>query len=219
MEIPRNPEVPFLNDEAIALLEGVCFRENTICCADVETLFVFGSTSALPAMIQEITNLVSEARITSIVVTGGIKASTEKTQRQSEADMIADSLRDILPEDIRIHRETRSTNTLENVRNAACLYDIARCGSLCFISKYHAAGRSFLTLKKFFPDVPLKQRAFVANGCAPATWSQSESARQIVWGEFLRIRRYGSRGDIVTDLVGDPVERIALIARHDSRTS
>lgn len=97
--------------------------------------------------------------------------------------------------------ETRSSNSLENVRFARELFDFSRVRSVLFVCKSHAAGRQYRTLRKHLgSDLMYIPATFdtVYRGVRinRNSWSDTEIGRSRVYGEYLRILRYGDRGDI-----------------------
>lgn len=85
-----------------------------------------------------------------------------------------------------------------------------------FLGKTQSAGREFLILKKYLPNSEILQYTWIAQHYEqPITadsWHTFEQGRQRVWGEFLRIKKYGERGDIAyPEEVKEVVERIEKI--------
>lgn len=195
-EIPREPLAPKMNDEVIELLTNLCFRKNDVLPIDSELLFVFGSISCLASMTCELTEIITNKKIKKLIITGGINPNSSRKLYRPESDIILEQINHLIDEKIIVITEDSSTNSLENVENTLKLYNFPPNSSLCFVHKYHAAGRGFLTLKKFLPTLEIKQRAFPAKKCLPETWFENENFKKLVWGEFLRIKTYGERGDI-----------------------
>jgi hypothetical protein len=88
------------------------------------------------------------------------------------------------------------------------------CSSLLFIFKAHAAGRGYLTLRKFFKQAEILQQSFEvkysrANSLLTRdNWFTFDFGRERVWGEYLRIKTYGARCDIEYDEVESLVNEI-----------
>ncbi len=101
--------------------------------------------------------------------------------------------------------EDQSTNTPENVTEALKILDFSDYAKVLFIFKSHDARRGYLTLRKFLPDAQLIQKTF--NTQYPGTdrilnqetWHTFDFGRSRIWGEYLRIKKYGERGDIALD--------------------
>ncbi len=218
MEIDKNPQVPKLNDQAIKLLTDLCFRSDDI-IHKVDGIFIFSSTHEIPQLAAIIDQLLVDHVAEKIFITGGVtkallaKGLTDTT----EADLLLSHLDiDKFPQvDFFIERE--STNTMENVTFTLANSDLASCKKLLFIFKCHAAGRGYLTLKKYLPNTELLQKTFAAKYTDDSSlitkdnWFKSDFAISRVWGEFLRIKTYGIRGDIAYESVKDLVADIEYI--------
>lgn len=184
-------------------IEQLCFRKNDTDLSDIDTLFVFGSVSNLENMKKAILYILKAASISTIIISGGV---TKKTAPLSEALIIFNAIKDNLPANIKIILETQAQNTKENVELSLKAYPALKKSKLCFVSKYFAAGRSFLTLRSKLPQTLIKQYAFVANDCAPKEWVQNEETKSLIWAEIMRIFTYGRRGDILYNPVKEKVE-------------
>jgi len=214
-EVPRTHEAPHMTDELVELLTSLCFRKNDELPLGADTLFVFGSISSLASMVCELTDIITKEKIRHLIISGGRSLSAERKIDRSESDIILEHIDHLLDGDIRVITEETSTNSLENVKNALDLCDLTNSKSLCFVHKYHTAGRALLTLQKFLPDMEFKQRAFASKNCSPETWFKDDHFRKLVWGEFLRIEKYSSRGDIEFSSVESIVNKInKLTATH-----
>ena len=110
--------------------------------------------------------------------------------------------------------ERKSTNTLENVTETLKNSEFRECNSLLFVFKSHAAGRGYLTLRKFFPSIEILQRSFntkydmAEKEITRDDWHTFDFGRRRAWGEYLRIKEYGNREDIEYEEVKDLVEEI-----------
>lgn len=73
--------------------------------------------------------------------------------------------------------------------------------------------RSYLTLKSFCSkaefancQIPIMSKEGI---CIDAeNWHKSEEGRALVWGEYLRIKTYGSRGDFFIDEIIEKLESV-----------
>jgi hypothetical protein len=100
-------------------------------------------------------------------------------------------------------------NTKEDVEFSLAM--LAESGivpqSLTFASKAHHSGRCFLTLKKYFPTIPLKaitcHATYQGVTIRPHDWWRHPISTRRVYGEYLRIRLYAQRGDIARSLSHD----------------
>lgn len=174
-------------------IEHLCFRPDDKDLAKAEILFIFGSSSSLEEMKKAVKQVLSKAKIKTLLISGGV---SNKTFPRSEAQVIKDFICDILPKNLEIILEERATNTLENVLFSKKIYPkLAQC-PLCFISKSFASGRTFLTLKKHLPFAEIFQKSFVSNMCSKENWLESERGKRLVFGEVYRIKTYSQKGDI-----------------------
>ncbi len=190
--------LPFVDD-----INRLCFRKNDENLSEIDTIFVFGSTSELENMKKSIFHIFNKAPISTIIISGGV---SKKTYPLSESLAIFNSIKDIISSDIDVVLEDEASNTKENVELSLKKHPTLITSKLCFVSKYFAAGRSFLTLQKFLPNALIKQYAFVSNDCRPEEWISSPKARSLVYGEIMRIFTYGKRGDIFYDEVKEKVD-------------
>lgn len=212
-QIPKHPVVPELNNEAVALITQLCFREDTE--TDADLLFVFGTCVSIDDAASTVSDLLGIPSIRSLVLTGGIPEYADTfLHGKPEAVLLYDALEDFIAPGVDILLETYSTHTLENVTEALKLKDFSHYKKILFVSKSFAAGRAYLTLKKYVPNSQLLQKTFDAHyphdeqRISRDSWHQFEAGKQRVWGEFLRIREYGQRGDIAYDDVRPLVREI-----------
>lgn len=218
MEIERNPVPPKFTKKAIELITKLCFRkDNEI--KKVDGIFVFSSLTSLNRLAKLIEKILTENVSEKVFITGG-KTPLIKNEDinfnefPTEADAILHKLNLKRFENIKVFVERKSTNTLENVTKMLKYTEFKNCKSLLFIFKSHAAGRGYLTLKRFFPSAEILQRTFDTKyNDAPCeinrdNWHTFDFGASRVWGEFLRIKTYGSRGDIEYKSVKRKVEEI-----------
>jgi hypothetical protein len=224
MEINRNPQPPKLSDRAIQLITKLCFRENDP-PEKVDGIFVYASVIGIKALVNLIEKLLSENISNKIFITGGVtpKALQKDLNIEStkkEADIILQKINFNNYTDVEVFSEKKSTNTLDNVTETLKNPEFKKCESLLFIFKSHAAGRGYLTLRKFFPSAKILQQSFDTKyNQAPKkitreNWHTFDFGRKRVWGEFLRIKTYGSRGDIEYDEI---IELITEIEKEISK--
>ncbi len=97
--------------------------------------------------------------------------------------------------------DEQSKDTKQNVEEAIKV-GLDTHKRILFITKSPHCGRCFLTLRKYLPNVELMQHGYNPiwnEKKAPVTmenWSTTPEVIKMVWAEFLRIERYGLRGDI-----------------------
>jgi len=218
MEIERNPIPPKLNEKAIQLITDLCFRKDDD-LEKVDGIFVYSSIMGIDKLVKLLTNILSKQISNKIFITGGVTPQhlTEelgiKTEL-TEADTILGALDLDRYEDLKVFVERESTNTLANVTETLKNSEFRDCKTLLFIFKSHAAGRGYLTLRKFFPKAYILQRTFntkyndTEKEISRENWHTFDFGRKRVWGEYLRIKTYGSRGDIEYEEVRGLVEEI-----------
>lgn len=218
MEIERNPTVPELTETAVELLTELCFRKNDE-LKEVDGIFLYASTGGMRDFATLVTDILSKNISKQVFITGGLTPPYLLQELHLENPITeADGLLSLLhPEqykDLQVFVERKSTNTLENVTETFVHPEFLACKSLLFVFKSHAAGRGYLTLRKFFPQTDIIQQTFdtkypqAEKEISRDNWHTFDFGRGRVWGEFLRIKTYGSRGDIEYDSVRDLVEKI-----------
>lgn len=216
MEIERNPKTPKLSPRAIELLTELCFRKNDE-PKKVDGIFEFSSTIDVGKLANLIEKLLSQGISQKVFITGGVAPITQELKiHQSEADLVLSLIDREKFKDVQFFIERKSTNTLENVAETYKNPEFAKCQSILFIFKAHGGGRGYLTLRKLFPKAKILQQTFAAKYPYPEAtdviardnWHTFEFGRTRVWGEFLRIKTYGQRGDIEYNEVKKLVEEI-----------
>ena len=94
-----------------------------------------------------------------------------------------------------------STNTLDNVLRARDL-GLAEFEEIFFVAIAPHCGRCKLTLAQHLPGKKIRHRGYLdaiyADGLRITrdTWHLEPETSKLVWGEVLRIEKYGTRGDI-----------------------
>lgn len=201
--IPKFPAVPELTKEQIEELTKVVFcSDQQIKKADL--IFVFGSTD--PGAVQKTLEAYQNGIIKEILISGGGATHEKKHESwtdgsKSEAQSIKDKLLlNGVPEEI-ITIEDRSTNSKENVLYSKQIFDFSNISSLLFVSKSHAAGRQYRTLRKYLPhNIEMAPYSYetVLNGIYinQSNWMLYPESRSLIFGEYLRILYYSHIGDI-----------------------
>lgn len=218
MEVERNPEPPILNQEVIQLLTALIFR-NDDDLEKVDAIFVYSSITGINKLVKLIDKLLLKDISKNIFITGGITPKEVVRDlsielEQTEADTLLNALSLEKYSNLNVFVERNSTNTLENVTETLKFPEFKASKSILFIFKSHAAGRGYLTLRKFFPKSKILQNSFNAKykkarqEITRENWYTFEFGRRRIWGEYLRIKRYGSRGDIEYEEVKTLVEQI-----------
>lgn len=200
-EIAKKPPVPPLNATITSLLTELCFRQDNE--GEADALFAFGTRTSLDAQTQVISNLLLKCRYPAIVLSGGIPDYEGVVHdSRTEAELLSRNLAAFTPEDTALFLEKTSTNTLDNVRRSHELYNLTKYKRIIFVAKSFVAGRCYLTLKKHLPNNIILQKTYDANyheenvTITKYDWHDSKTGRERIWGEFLRIKHYGQRGDI-----------------------
>ncbi len=204
-EIERHPKVPKLNDELIELLTRLCFRPDDP-LEPVDLIFVFSSTTGIDELALLIEDLLSKKISKRVFISGGIPNFKDAIKiPKPESALILERIdRNKFP-DVEFFTESKSKNTLENLTEALKILDFKNYKKILFIFKRHDPRRAYLTLRKFLPNIILIQKTFspvYPNTDRPLdknTWYTYDFGIGRVWGEFLRIKTYGQRGDIAYD--------------------
>ena len=214
--IPRNPEAPDLDDESIKLLTQLCFRQDDK-TERVDLIFVYGTATCSIAkrMARVVLDLLNKNVCDKVIITGGFtnKSDTKKFSK-AESDLLIDEIDVDKYNRVEFIIENKSFNMLENVTEALRILDFSNYKKILFIFKSHAAGRGYLTLRKYLPKTEILQKTFNTKYSKAEleinrdNWHTFDFGRSRVWGEFLRIRKYGQRGDIEFDEVKDLVRQI-----------
>lgn len=211
-EVPKIPSAPLLNDKAKNLLTELCFYNHEP-VEKAELIFIYGSPFFIDEIASQAATLLSNSVSDQVLISGGINPYDKTQQQKSEATLIYEKLLGYnLQGSIHFTLETASRNTLENVENSLSLIDLKQYKNICFIFPSHSAKRGYLTLKKFLPSTKILASpydvAYPEEGgvLSKESWHTFELGIRRVWGEFLRIKEYGSRGDIsypkyITELV------------------
>lgn len=201
-EIVRTPEVPFITPEMIQLLNILCFRKNDVLIPKVDCIFIFGSAVSYKEIGDALNALLVENISQEIIISGGIVNYQEsEPQILAESEMIYNTIMHCIPIHVNVVLEKKSQNSLENVMFSLDMLE-KKPKSVCFLGKSFHAGRAYLTLKKYLPNVNLYQRSVdpvfpsILEPFNVNNWHYYSEFSSRVWGEFLRIKKYGERGDI-----------------------
>lgn len=214
-QISKTPQAPHIDEELKQLLTELCFAvENPLEAVDL--MFVYGTPFSVKAIAYHISQLLETGLVHTVLLTGGLVHHKELLICQkSEASLIYKELN--LNKDyshIRFFLEEKSQNTLENVTEGLKIFNFSDCKRICFISASHCARRSYLTLRKYFPQGELIQSTYNASypedvrKLSKDNWYTFDFGIRRIWGEFLRIKEYGRRGDIAYHDVIDLVDKI-----------
>ena len=157
-----------------------------------------------------------------VLITGGIVPHGLPQQLQkSEARLIYEKISNQDHWETKFLLEEKSLNTLENVTEGLRTLDFSNYKKICFIFPAHGITRAYLTLRKFLPYtqlLPCPYNAWYPEEKAPVTadnWHKTHPGTQRIWGEYLRIKQYGERGDIAYDEVSSLIQEIDMLILAD----
>jgi uncharacterized SAM-binding protein YcdF (DUF218 family) len=216
-EISKLPQAPPISDDLIKALTELCFSEDPLEKAGV--LLVFGSNILQEELSRLIDRLLEQDLAKTVIITGGL-ADYDHTQtgKRAESEAILSHIRIQRFPAVRFLTETHSRNSLENVLEARKLYPLEKERSILFLSHAHASGRSRLTLKKISPHSKLISHPYEVpmgdgqNILRKSDWWRNPLGTAMIWGEFLRIVKYGERGDISIEEIRDRIKHIKQLA-------
>jgi len=212
-EIPKEPQAPSLTAGQIAIMTEAVFLPEVADKPKCDVMFVFSGTH--PGHWETAIAAYRDGLAPLVLVTGGTVKPEEDRPGLSEAEVIAQHLLEAgVPREAML-LETRSRNSLENVLFAKDVFDFTTVRSVLFVCKSHAAGRQCRTLRKHLPPgIAFVPAAFdtLYKGVRinRHTWADTEIGRSRVYGEYLRLLRYGDRGDI------EPLEERLVIRFPDA---
>ena len=213
-EIPRNPPAPKLNQEVIELLTNLCFRRDDK-LEPVDLIFLFSTADYCGRAADVIKFLLARKISSEVMITGGLTDNYYARKFGiTESGLVMREIDQKKYPQVDFFIEKKSTNTLANVVEALKVLDFSHYHKILFIFKSHAVGRGYLTLRKFLPNTKIFQIAYntkypkINFAISRDNWYQHEFSRGRVWGEFLRIKRYGERGDIEFEEVREMVDKI-----------
>lgn len=215
-EIPKEPTPPKMDGAVIELLTELCFgldQPIVEAGASADAILIFGVRKEIHQYhcAEHFRDVQKLTGATHAYLTGGIPTTCTSTQALDIFEAIgAGSYPGVC-----FHVEQMSRCTRSNVRHALRI-GLGTHARIAFIAKWHHCGRARLTLHASMPQAEIRHRGYpctpgdhVAGIVTPEAWHHADPSRSLVWGEFLRIERYGSRGDIAyPDNVQDKVRRI-----------
>jgi len=199
-EIAKLPNVPYLSDDLIINLSDLCFYQSPI--TDSDLLFVFGSNIIHKEIANEISRALNDFKIPTVVITGGIaNYSASYFEPIAESELIFSNINKEEFSDTHFIIEKESKNTLENIEFSKSLFDFSKVQSVIFFSHSYASMRSCLTLKKYCKNISFSNYQINIPSDIQGipidmdNWYKTEYGRKLVWGEYIRFKTYGYRGD------------------------
>ncbi|SKC10543.1 DUF218 domain-containing protein [Sphingobacterium nematocida] len=212
-EIAKLPNVPELSDNMIVALSDLCFYQSPVKNSDL--LFVFGSNVLHKEIANEISRILFEFQIPTTIITGGIaNYSSSYFEPIAESELIFCNIeKDNFP-NTQFIIENESKNTLENIEFSNSMFDFSKVQNAIFLSHSYASMRSYLNLKKFcknadFSNCQIKIPSDIQGIPVDINnWYKTDHGRKLVWGEYLRFKTYGTRGDFPIEEVQNKLSTI-----------
>ena len=194
-EVPRNPITPKLNQRTIDLLTDLCFRKDGE-ISTTDAIFIFSSGIYTKEIAELVEDLLEKNVSKKVFIPGGVTRHYDSEKLQlSESDLVLEKINVTRFSGVDFVQEKKSTNTLENVLKIMEIFNLNELESILFISKSYAAGRSYLTLKKYVYQTRIFQKTYntkypeAAYEISRNKWYEFNFGRERVWGEFLRIEK------------------------------
>lgn len=212
--IAKEPEyIPELIREQIDWLSDIVFYKDEK-PEPCDAVFVFGGTH--PGHWKKAIEAYHTGLGNTFIVTGGVSPTGKKHAEWEDPTtpeslvMKSKMIEASIPEES-IFYEGTSRNSMENVIHALKVFDFTRVKSMLVVTKEHGAGRQIRTLQKHLPKeirfIPYGFPAvYSGEGIRRDNWHLTLKGRARVWGEYLRICKYGDAGH----LRGIPVEERLL---------
>lgn len=219
-EISKLPNVPELSDNLIAELSVLCFYQSAVKNPDL--LFVFGSNILHKEIAKEISRILHEFQIPTAIITGGVaNYNSSYFDSIAESELIFSNINEDNFPDTHFIIEKESKNTLENIEFSNSIFDFYKVQNVIFFSHAYASMRSCLTLKKYCKNTTFSNYQIVIPSENPGVpvdinnWYKTEYGRQLVWGEYLRFKTYGARGDFEIEDVQSKLSTIEEIINEN----
>lgn len=219
-EIAKLPIVPELSDNLIAELSDLCFFQSPVKSSDL--LFVFGSNILHKEIANEISKILFEFQIPTAIITGGIaNYSSSYFEPVAESELIFSKIdKDNFP-NTHFIIEKESKNTLENIEFSNSIFDLSKAQNIIFFSHSYASMRSYLTLKKYCKSTSFSNYEISIPSDIQGipvdldNWHKTDHGRKLVWGEYLRFKTYGVRGDFPIEDVQTKLSSIENIINEN----
>lgn len=220
-EIVKVPQSPDMDAELIAALTNLCFQEESLVSSDL--LFVFGSNVQHREIAGVISYMLNMELVNQVLITGGVanyKDSFYKKEAESE------QIKSFIPMekygDKQVYTENKSKNIIENIVEARKVFSFKNIRSMTFLSHSYASTRAALSLKRFFPSIALHciplplPTDYLKYPISKQMWSKTEYGRGLVWGEYLRLKTYGERGDFPITEIRNSLDHIHNLSLQKS---
>ena len=201
---------PILNNDQIKIITDICFRENDHSHTKTDLIFIFGAFHSVENMLKSLYTLLDNKVSNKVLISGGINPRRKDIitikghdlTKIPEATVIKEMIDTSKYKDVLFLTEMESDNTKDNVVFSLDIPKSKMKGAekLFFICKNYHAGRGYLTLKKYLPNIELYQMSYDTSynynhlkkdEITKDNWYNDEGKRNIVWGEVIRIYQYG----------------------------
>jgi uncharacterized SAM-binding protein YcdF (DUF218 family) len=198
-EVPKAPYVPVHFSDLYADLTQACFGTGVI--QPVGVVFAFGSWKRNNGIAEHLFKLYKAGVSRDFIITGGIPTADMGYVSPPVADTIYAALPNEMKEACTIHIQNKSVNSLEDVVFAKPYLDLYFGQTIGCVARNWAFLRQRLTLEKFISGEHIKAMPYAEHiegdtYLTAENWFNYEEYRQKIWGELLRIKLYGERGDI-----------------------
>lgn len=220
-EISKVPASPDMDKALISALTALCFQEENITESDL--LFVFGSNVQHREIADIISYMLDRELVDQVLITGGIaNYNGSFYKKQAESEQIKAHIPMEKYKGKKIYTENKSKNIMENIVEAKKIISFKNIRSMTFLSHSYASTRAALSLKKFFPEIELHciplplPTDFSKYPISREMWSKTEYGRGLIWGEYLRLQTYGSRGDFPIDEIKEALDQVKDLSEQQS---
>lgn len=218
-EILKVPESPDMDAALISALTALCFQEESLVASDL--LFVFGSNVQHREIADIIGYMLNAELVNQVLITGGIANYNGSFYKQeAESEQIKSYISLEKYQDKKIYTERKSKNIIENIMEGQKVFSFENIKSMTFLAHSYASTRAALSLKRFFPSIalhciPLPLRSDISKyPISRQMWSKTEYGRGLVWGEYLRLQTYGSRGDFPIHEIQNSLNHIKTLSQQ-----
>ncbi|WP_316810104.1 ElyC/SanA/YdcF family protein [Pedobacter heparinus] len=212
-EIVKVPQGPDMDAELIAALTSLCFQEESLVPSDL--LFVFGSNVQHREIADIISYMLNMELVNQVLITGGV-ANYKNSFYKKEAE--SEQIKSFIPMEKyggkQIYTENKSKNIIENIVEARKVFSFKNIRSMTFLSHSYASTRAVLSLKRFFPAIALHciplplPTDHLKYPISKQMWSKTAYGRGLIWGEYLRLKTYGERGDFPITEIRNSLDHI-----------
>ncbi|KKU02787.1 MAG: hypothetical protein UX99_C0037G0014 [Candidatus Amesbacteria bacterium GW2011_GWB1_47_26] len=204
-EISKQVTPPKLGQQTINLLNELCFLPDSP-IQKVDLIFVFG-VMQFDLAAKAAKELLIKNTSKKVIVSGGTPQFSDHSLLSYTKPESEEILQRIDPKNFPLvifETESVANNTVENVRLSLNKFPyLSEVKKIFYLCHSHGSRRCYLSLRKFLPKTKLLLKSFprkLSNNLSVVSrekWFLSGEGTERVWAEFLRIKKYGERGDIV----------------------